>query len=803
MKNINTKKVVAGALALTAGAAFLATGFAAQVTGDLNPVVKGDVISATGLPAATIVVGSMAQPADVVYAGNIAAAIGSKAYTMGGATGGAVTGNVVVEVGTTSTSSTLVEGAGELKDDIAITQTATNFSMALTNSDFTKLYDDDVTGKIEGDNSYEIRLTETLNITNAQTLFSSNKDVEDFMMLVEKDDIIYKTEFEGLGLPISDGESDDYFDSDSSLDMYFMGTKYQIQSVSSSGTKVTLVGSGSTQAYNTGDTVAVTGTDDTAYTIEVGNAYNSGNKIQLKLMSGSTMLASQTFEQNDEVEFNGYTLNESISVSEILDDTSNANNDMVQLSIGTGSLLVLENNKVLPGYKDGSKDLWKVTVDGDVNHLRYITVKNNDARWDKEDKDDDKAGLIIGDKIELPLGLGNIEFTGLTVENLYDLEIGDNEVNWQDDQGRRHSIPMYEDDVADSSITIDGQDYYFDMISDTNLTVRKGTDDQDPALSAGTTNVTVNSAFTEITLLGSNDVPLYYKAYFNGGDLHLALAPKDSDKYELGKSSSTTWEFIGTVADYNAGAIETVGTKTYFDAVNTTSDDDETAIFKVLDADGNRTYVFVDPHTKDLAIKDDYDTTGTFYAQAYYDLDANITNGTNWKLDQDDAANDMAEAYTNAGMKVTVDGASAMIVAPQDPLKLSVLVGSEDAQTVTSMENATEFTFGAIGQQTEDGVTVKLVSMPSATGGQAIVPATGFDAKNLVKLDTQGAGGAKIIVGGHLVNNLAKGVTDDYLAQAGQWMLGKDAVSGNIVVAGFTAEDTKVAANALIDIIMG
>ena len=78
MKNINTKKVIAGAAALAVGASFLGAAVAAQVDFG-SPVVKGDVIGTNGMPTATIIVGNESQAADSIWAGNIAAAIASKA----------------------------------------------------------------------------------------------------------------------------------------------------------------------------------------------------------------------------------------------------------------------------------------------------------------------------------------------------------------------------------------------------------------------------------------------------------------------------------------------------------------------------------------------------------------------------------------------------------------------------------------------------------------------------------------------------------------------------------------------------
>ncbi|MFA6650264.1 MAG: S-layer protein, partial [archaeon] len=107
------KKIVAGAAALGVSALLAGSVVAANVNGDdfgsFNELTK-DQLFTSGVPAYNIVVGSMGQTIDVVWAGNIAAAIGKMAYTTAGTVGGAALQDVTIEVGSSSTSTISGDG---------------------------------------------------------------------------------------------------------------------------------------------------------------------------------------------------------------------------------------------------------------------------------------------------------------------------------------------------------------------------------------------------------------------------------------------------------------------------------------------------------------------------------------------------------------------------------------------------------------------------------------------------------------------------------------------------------------------
>ncbi len=797
MKNINMKKVVAGAAALGISAMFAGAVVAANVTdstwtGPTN--LTKAVLFTNGVPAYNIIIGSAAMPIDVVWGGNIAAAIGKKAYTT--TTTGGTLGDVVVEVGGESTTTTT--GDGLYEDGIAITmsETAFNPALSLAESDYSVLHDEDVTGKITGDNSYEIRETETLTV-GGNTLFSEDSDVEDFMALIAQGDINYTAEFVGNGIPHNE-DVGDYFGTGDDLDIFFMGNKYSIQSISSSGDKLVLVGTGSKTTYNTGDEISVTGTDDVAYTIEVGSSYNNGEKIQLKLMKDGSVVNSQTFEIDDDVEFSGYPLNETISVIDILDAGEAGAADSVTLSLGSGSTITVEDGEALTGYEDGNDKLWEVNVNGDVNYITSINVFNKAQVWDTLDKSDNDAGLVIGDKITMPLNLGTVEFRGLTEETSYDFTIGNSLVKWEDDSGKSHEAQMYEDNVKDDTVTIDGEDYYFAYTTAASGTVTIKNDDSSGSTVGTITGVDSGWVSTASNITGNDNVVIKYKMKYASSKLMLSL---EANSYDLGKSTSATWAFVGTAYDLNTSSVIDVDLTNLY----STEDEDakETAVFRIT-TDKN-VFVFVDPYTEDLAIKDDYSNNSeNFVAQAWYDLgnDANTTDSdsTDWTLDQDDADTDMAKGYTVYGASFEVNGAEATAVIPQDDLKLAFFVGGASSSETTLNGGEVTLTEPGTVVTTEDGaISVKLVS-GGATGSEAMTPSTWNSSTNrLVYLDNENPAGNMILVGGFAVNTLTVGTygLEDKLVQSGAYVVGK-AANGNIVVAGTDAADTAAAAKELI-----
>jgi len=209
----------------------------------------------------------------------------------------------------------------------------------------------------------------------------------------------------------------------------------------------------------------------------------------------------------------------------------------------------------------------------------------------------------------------------------------------------------------------------------------------------------------------------------------------------------------------------------------------------------------VDPYTGDLVVKSDYDTTSSLYGNAAFGNAQVFTSA--WGLDQDDATNDITLGYTDYGTKVTVDGGVATAVVPENQLYLQMFVGGSSSSTSTTVTGST-FTLTADGQvdsNSDTGLSAQLISHDVTGGstGTSMTPAAWNVANNqLVWLDSQAPNTPLIVVGGYMVNSLAKNVgMEDLVTKAGDWVAGS-ASNGNIYVAGFTKDDTASAAKELI-----
>ncbi|MFA6649716.1 MAG: hypothetical protein WCS81_00215, partial [archaeon] len=368
------------------------------------------------------------------------------------------------------------------------------------------------------------------------------------------------------------------------------------------------------------------------------------------------------------------------------------------------------------------------------------------------------------------------------------------------------TVDFYYDDVADSSVSIDGQSYYFDVLDDKNISIRKGDQSDDPAYSPyGDVNA---DDWTLVSLKSGVNEDVNYQMMLKGDDLHLALSAGNG--YTLGKNTGAKWELIGTrYGDYNIENMNEIEADVnYFDGVDLTSDSEYTAVFKVTENyDGNADFVyfFIDPYTKDLAVKDDYDISGRYYAQVVYTNDVNVSDANySWKLDQDDSDNDMAAGYTNYGSYVEVDGSEGLMTVPEVKRQLQIFIGGGLGSSTELIGDTIELTtIGAIVEG-DNGTQAQLDSYDITAGAVstegAVIPGNwNVNNNRLVWLDQEAPSTPLIIVGGYKVNSLAVGTygLEDIVTVSGQYVAGI-AENNNLIVAGMDAADTAAAAKELI-----
>jgi hypothetical protein len=174
---------------------------------------------------------------------------------------------------------------------------------------------------------------------------------------------------------------------------------------------------------------------------------------------------------------------------------------------------------------------------------------------------------------------------------------------------------------------------------------------------------------------------------------------------------------------------------------------------------------------------------------------------TNFTLDEytTAAASKLTKATNNYGTEISVSGGVATIMMPEETRKAMFYVGSTD--TVTTNVGGEPFKAVKAGQTktTTTGTTVTVDAIAGASGAGVTVN----DVGNIVKLDSQSTYGKSILVGGWLVNSKVAatmqvdGVALNERVQAkGDYVAA--VVDGSIVVAGWLAEDTGTAAQALI-----
>jgi hypothetical protein len=189
-----------------------------------------------------------------------------------------------------------------------------------------------------------------------------------------------------------------------------------------------------------------------------------------------------------------------------------------------------------------------------------------------------------------------------------------------------------------------------------------------------------------------------------------------------------------------------------------------------------------------------------------------VPNATSWTLTTNTSSDVyLQSAYMDYGTKATLTNDYATIAGPetQTYLKFTAL-GKAATTTVSGGEALTGLAEGQKGKTTGGTeVTVDKINVTAtcpAAGGAVAAPATykkAYPIGEMVVADTVAPAKA-IIVGGYLVNNLARDVvlSDGTMLTEALTASGDRVVDvlndGSVIVAGYTASDTKQAAQELI-----
>ncbi len=271
--------------------------------------------------------------------------------------------------------------------------------------------------------------------------------------------------------------------------------------------------------------------------------------------------------------------------------------------------------------------------------------------------------------------------------------------------------------------------------------------------------------------------------------------------------------FLGT----DVGEDGTIDRNFYFPQIDDLGQDDgSTTVYSSIfgvDENGTSSYsarVYIDNQTDALSNTDDTDIAVPV-ADVNYGWSGFGINGVAFSLDYEDA-DSLEAAYTDWGTKIDItDNKSAVFWIPQNRPSIEfVVTGASSSTTVTGGESITveegetgTFTTGT--SITVEDITYTATVVPAGTSTSSTTVTSGTSAtywepaplngKAMVYTTQSMPAGNKIVVGGPLVNSLANSVSDRLNASGD---VVAEVSGSNIIVAGYTAEDTGAAAQMLI-----
>lgn len=735
MKNINVKKVVAGAAALALGVGVLGVAIAGNNSGDtFGPVVKGDVYTTSTMqPKVSIVTGVNGD--DDQWAQNIANAIATSAKKRNP--------QYDAWVPTPSTPGTTTDDGTLFDDDDMGFDLDDDFSVKYTK--YNKLFDGDIEYYDHDDTKKTLKnVKETMDVNVSDVYFEADEDVQAVIAKIPAGTAKYTLNLGSTGIKVTDTSATDYTlnaGGQHDIEIPFMGKTYKIRSITED--KITLVEQENKLIYREGGVFVI---DD--YTVEVSTI--TQDRVLLLLKQGSSQVGSQSLREGKSTTFNG-------KISEItVTEVNYADNQQGYVEISQGNaVLELNNGEEIEDFTGEDEREWTANWDETFtadHYLKEIRVTDTDG-WSDVGENADFPALKIGDSADFPNDLGSVKFVGLTDETMYDFEITSNKTIKWSDYKYTYEVPLFlkkaftTGSESKMKFAVDNKDYYLIRDVDGNYTVSE-TSDEDEFI-AGAHDV---AAGTDVTIVSdlTSGTSHQFRILANSNDTEMAIAFKGTDG-NIGKKG--TFSITG-------------GDKTdYFDGFNTGSDRNAT-IFTIKDVDTAPKDINFSMDTKNFKLADE-DVMDNFTGpKVKYAND-------NWKFnlnDEDD--DDIQEGYTATGGVVKIANGYINVSLPEDPKKYELFIG---------------------GVITTPGDTEQ-------TNPYHPYIETQVNPSDLLKKDVMEISGTKIVVGGHLVNKFAEGITEDSLVEEDDFIVGKHANS-NIYVAGWTKADTGTAASELINVI--
>jgi hypothetical protein len=501
MRNLNIKKLAA----VAAGAALVGTALAPMASA--ISLTKSEIISDLGNPVVDVVVGKKAAISDAVWAGNIAVAIGQKAYTespvavdapdcSGGATPSVTDLTVDLTVGGTTTVTGGKTFFANMNSASSNGQEDNFNNKSVTNSNLPSLYYNGSKTYTYNGTSYTISVQERLYFT-ADVKFD---DVTNKALVAEitSGNLKYNLNL-GSGIPRYESLTSTVNFTDDANDnvrIPLFGSDYLVKNVTT--TYVELIKTSGETQYSEGDRITdLEGYDGEKYYIEVGPGGTSGStvKVQLSLYKeDGTLVKTELFPTGDVVFYSDETgkaiLSTLVNISEILKTVvSDAEIYTPTILVGNSRVL-LYNDKGYPydSTKQEDEYNWEVKLNFDGNYLKDINIQNK-STYDFVGLD----ALKVGEEAVFPEEIGSIKFLGLQLpefdgvsktERTTVVEIKDGTLIYKDSTYEaEHSVPLYlfAQSVSGSNGTgtfsIDGKTIWYKLnTADLNLSANTSAD---------------------------------------------------------------------------------------------------------------------------------------------------------------------------------------------------------------------------------------------------------------------------------------------------------------------------------------
>ena len=846
MKGLNVKRIAALGIGAALVGSALAPAVMAGVFSNVDSLQKESIVNSTGTPVVDIVVGSMGQASDVVWAGNIAAKVAQLATV--DATTGAPT--VDFTVGGTTT----MAGAGNV-DENYLSATAPEFN--IISADVT-----DVptfvsgTKKIKhpelGSGYYDMSVDE-----NAQAVLDITMQTD-----ASKDypgQAVGEVATQGIWYTVSLGSGIPYYateqaslDENTAVDIKvpFLGKEYVVDTIGANGTSLVLYADTTPTDLKVGDKVSVAGAGAYAgktLSIEFVGVFSTGTGGitgtefvgKWNLIDGTTLLktvqSSGTYDLKDK--FGDSMIADSVHVTFI-----GKNEVSVEgvATIRSGSdRLELQNDKIFPFSSTASESdsLWRARlVTSGGNRITAIQLYNNKLRYVKSDLGNIDAAkgrmgpLAEGESVMIPGTQDYLKLTylGLTSKKMSEVKVAADMTEESgkglvitDTKGISREIPFYISLTNGSNeIMVGGKGFSVDVNRDANTIKYWDRVVEDTETATGGTSVSwadkdvsATVSFAVASNWASGDVDYMFAADRANNNYWLLLKGDQTfDVYSRGDTVTNELKFFGTDVDQNT--VNGIDFNFYLpdtttfavltdlnylknnlnqyltgtDAPSEGNDYQYASMFTFSEVPGTQADVniYVNNQTGELINTQDNKSKAYNTAEVMY---------TYWNLNENttSASSRLLAAGTVYGSELLIDGSILTINMPEEQRKVEAYLGS--TSTTPSTTGGATYTDVPVNG-TEGNVTI--------TGINGAAGKTVVSVGNIVKLDTDASSGKAIIVGGHMVNRVAATISvegqtlKDRLVSDGDWVA---AVldNGSIVVAGWTANDTATAARELIN----